>query len=123
MSAWNGFIDCELPRSASSGTHLTASLLFPTAFFLTAHFSQEDYPYDWYVAILVHSLVRRRSACQVSIHSHDSLRALVIACASGYARNRMLTSCASDRLMHWLSKARTVLPWGKHRGTETRVPV
>ncbi|KAJ3965442.1 hypothetical protein EV361DRAFT_938987 [Lentinula raphanica] len=28
MSAWNGFID---------------------SFFLTAHFSQEDYPYDWYI--------------------------------------------------------------------------
>ena len=25
---------------------------YSPAFFLTAHFSQEDYPYDWYVAAL-----------------------------------------------------------------------
>ncbi|KAG8916533.1 hypothetical protein FRC01_003008 [Tulasnella sp. 417] len=30
-SAWNSFVDCEIS----------------TAFFLTAHFSQEDYPFDW----------------------------------------------------------------------------
>lgn len=29
----------------------------PTAFFLTAHFSEEDYPYDWYVAVLPSTIV------------------------------------------------------------------
>jgi hypothetical protein len=46
------------------------------AFYLTAHFSQEDYPYDWYVRFI------------------------------GLAVRGALIP--SDRLMHWLSKVRSV---------------
>ncbi|EMD39364.1 hypothetical protein CERSUDRAFT_72525 [Gelatoporia subvermispora B] len=35
VSAWNGFVD---------------------SFFLTAHFSQEDYPYDWYVICMLYDI-------------------------------------------------------------------
>lgn len=47
MSAWNGFVDCALFPCSSCYRKLT---LFQ-AFFLTAHFSQEDYPYDWWVTL------------------------------------------------------------------------
>jgi len=44
MSAWNGFVDCEnvTPIIVTTGTQIEI-----LAFFLTAHFSQDDYPYDW----------------------------------------------------------------------------
>ena len=52
MSAWNGFIDCEFPHRADAALSATAADCgILTAFFLTAHFSQEDYPYDWCVAV------------------------------------------------------------------------
>ena len=56
VSAWNGFIDCAFVPAVleGKGTHSTS---LPTAFFLTAHFSQEDYPYDWIMHWL--SKVRR----------------------------------------------------------------
>ncbi|KAF8196836.1 hypothetical protein K438DRAFT_1585915 [Mycena galopus ATCC 62051] len=38
VSAWNGFVD---------------------SFFLTAHFSEEDYPYDWFVSRLMHWLSKQ----------------------------------------------------------------
>ena len=50
VSAWNGFIDCawsSLSLLSDVGAHPT--YVTPAAFFLTAHFSQEDYPYDWCV--------------------------------------------------------------------------
>jgi chaperone BCS1 len=43
MSAWNGFVDCEsIDPMVTARTQVGSS-----AFFLTAHFSQDDYPYDW----------------------------------------------------------------------------
>ena len=44
VSAWNGFVDCEhtlLVSITLTNHHLCL------AFFLTAHFSDDDYPYDW----------------------------------------------------------------------------
>lgn len=46
-SAWNGFVDCNVPPRSHRIRQKFADHLFRTAFFLTAHFSQEDYPYDW----------------------------------------------------------------------------
>ena len=44
MSAWNGFVDCEyIPLVSIAFTNHRLFL----AFFLTAHFSEDDYPYDW----------------------------------------------------------------------------
>ena len=43
MTAWNGFVDCK--SITTEIQYLTER--FPQAFFLTATFSQEDYPYDW----------------------------------------------------------------------------
>lgn len=48
VSAWNGFIDCAFTRLILA-LFRNSSCHAPTAFFLTAHFSQEDYPYDWCV--------------------------------------------------------------------------
>ena len=43
MSAWNGFVECEsIAPMRTAPTQMRFS-----AFFLTAHFSQDDYPYDW----------------------------------------------------------------------------
>lgn len=44
VSAWNGFVDCT--HSVPTQFHGILTKYIP-AFFLTAHFSQEDYPYDW----------------------------------------------------------------------------
>ena len=52
MSAWNGFIDC---MSSANVADLGSYILL--AFFLTAHFNQDDYPYDWHVQLSVFELV------------------------------------------------------------------
>jgi mitochondrial chaperone BCS1 len=44
-SGWNHFVNCESSRVGhDSSAYLTWRR---PAFFLTAHFSEEDYPYDW----------------------------------------------------------------------------
>lgn len=64
VSAWNGFIDCAFIPAIPGGWG-TYSSSVPTAFFLTAHFSQEDYPYDWIMHWL--SKVRRVGRERVSL--------------------------------------------------------
>ncbi|KIM69685.1 hypothetical protein SCLCIDRAFT_720322 [Scleroderma citrinum Foug A] len=44
-SAWSHFVNCK-PLVSVTHSH-SYSRLPHTAFFLTAHFSEEDYPYDW----------------------------------------------------------------------------
>lgn len=41
-SAWTSFVNCS---SQPTFPHINVTL--PSAFFLTAHFSEEDYPFDW----------------------------------------------------------------------------
>ncbi|KZV80210.1 hypothetical protein EXIGLDRAFT_705667 [Exidia glandulosa HHB12029] len=50
-TAWSHFINCAQHKPPSPGHRLTQ----PAAFFLTAHFSEEDYPFDW----LMHWLAKQ----------------------------------------------------------------
>ena len=45
ISAWSGLLDCLYLRSSFEVKHLTEAQRL--AFYLTAHFGQEDCPYDW----------------------------------------------------------------------------
>ena len=45
MSAWSGFVDCMYLHSSSEVKCLTK--VQRLAFYRTAHFGQEDYPYEW----------------------------------------------------------------------------
>ncbi len=45
-SAWSHFVNCEFFLAVTS-VELLIHIFLSKAFFLTAHFSEEDVPYDW----------------------------------------------------------------------------
>ena len=66
------------------------------AFFLTAHFSQEDYPYDWYVPV-----TRDRTVASVLLTMNSVL----------------------FRLLHWLSKVCIMYPQRTENIHVLRIPI
>ena len=73
-SAWTSFVNCS--SSTPPDRHpIRTDRSPPAAFFLTAHFSEEDYPFDWLMLWLSKRPEWQRSvsmAMSLSVNSHVS---------------------------------------------------